>query len=162
VTAARVLASAEPLNWNEDLFGPPQEALDAAAAELARGPLYPERGFADFRDARAGWRGVPSEMVIPAHGAQSLIGTIATAFVDPGTRVVIPRMTYGLYAQGGAAGGAEGTAGGPAPGPGGDARCRGSTRTPEWASPSRRWPPPRATRRRGWSGCAIPTPRPAT
>ena len=38
-------------------------------------------------------------MVIPAHGAQSLIGTIATAFVDPGTRVVIPRMTYGLYAQ---------------------------------------------------------------
>ena len=28
------LAELEPLNWNEDLFGPPQEALDAAAAEL--------------------------------------------------------------------------------------------------------------------------------
>ena len=24
----------EPLNWNEDLFGPPQDVLDAAAAEL--------------------------------------------------------------------------------------------------------------------------------
>jgi histidinol-phosphate aminotransferase len=101
------LTELEPLNWNEDLFGPPQEALDAAAAELARVPLYPERAFADFRDAVAGWLGVPSEMVIPAHGAQSLIGTIATAFVDPGTRVVIPNLTYGLYAQVCAAGGAE-------------------------------------------------------
>ncbi|MDX6495562.1 MAG: hypothetical protein QOE17_1548, partial [Gaiellales bacterium] len=24
----------QPLNWNEDLFGPPQAALDAAAAAL--------------------------------------------------------------------------------------------------------------------------------
>ena len=55
-------------------------------------------------------------MVIPAHGAQSLIGTIATAFVDPGTRVVIPRMTYGLYAQVCAAGGAQVTPVDPAPG----------------------------------------------
>ncbi len=109
------LAELEPLNWNEDLFGPPQEALDAAAAELNRAPLYPERAFADFRDAVAGWLGVPSAMVIPAHGAQSLIGTIATAFVDPGTRVVIPRMTYGLYAQVCAAGGAQVTAVDPAP-----------------------------------------------
>jgi histidinol-phosphate/aromatic aminotransferase/cobyric acid decarboxylase-like protein len=30
-----------PLNWNEDLFGPPQHVLDAAAAEIARAPLYP-------------------------------------------------------------------------------------------------------------------------
>lgn len=101
------LEELKPLNWNEDLFGPPPEALDAARAELARAPLYPERAFADFRDAVAGWLDVPPAMVIPAHGAQSLIGTIATAFVDPGTRVVIPRMTYGLYAQVCAAGGAE-------------------------------------------------------
>jgi histidinol-phosphate aminotransferase len=105
----------EPLNWNEDLFGPPQEALDAAAAELQRAPLYPERAFAEFRDAVAGWLGMARETVVPAHGAQSLIGTIATAFVDPGTRVVIPRMTYGLYAQVCAAGGAEVTRVDPAP-----------------------------------------------
>ena len=34
----------EPLNWNEDLFGPPQVVLDAAAAELRNAAFYPERG----------------------------------------------------------------------------------------------------------------------
>ena len=35
------LAELEPLNWNEDLFGPPAEALEAAAAELDEGRLLP-------------------------------------------------------------------------------------------------------------------------
>ena len=39
----------EPLNWNEDLFGPPQEVLDAAAAELQNAAFYPERAYADFQ-----------------------------------------------------------------------------------------------------------------
>ena len=43
----------EPLNWNEDLFGPPQEALDAAAAELRNAAFYPERAYADFQAAAA-------------------------------------------------------------------------------------------------------------
>ena len=50
--------------------------------------------------------GLPAASVIPAHGVQSLIGTIASAFVDPGTPVVTPTLTYGLYAQVSAAGGA--------------------------------------------------------
>ena len=96
----------EPLNWNEDLFGPPAGVLEAAAAELVRSPLYPERAYADFRDAVAGWLGVPPVSVIPAHGAQALIGSIAAAFIDPGTPVVVPNLTYGLYAQVSAAFGA--------------------------------------------------------
>jgi histidinol-phosphate aminotransferase len=95
-----------PLNWNEDLFGPPQHVLDAAADEVARAALYPERAYADFRDAVAAWRGVPPAAVVPAHGAQALIGIVAATFVDPGTPVVIPALTYGLYAQVCAAGGA--------------------------------------------------------
>jgi histidinol-phosphate aminotransferase len=95
----------EPLNWNEDLFGPPQTALDAAAAALRDVSRYPERAFADFRDAVAAWRGVPSAGVIPAHGAQALIGSVASAFIENGTRVVIPKLTYGLYAQVSAAAG---------------------------------------------------------
>ncbi len=97
----------EPLNWNEDLFGPPQVVLDAAAAELANARFYPERAYADFREAVAGWLGVTADQVIPGHGAQSMIGTIATAFLDPGTAVVLPELTYGLYAQVSAAAGAE-------------------------------------------------------
>ena len=100
------LDALEPLNWNEDLFGPPEEVLDAAAAELANARFYPERAYADFREAVAGWLGVPPHHVIPGHGAQSMIGTIATAFLDPGTAVVVPTLTYGLYAQVSAAAGA--------------------------------------------------------
>jgi len=100
------LSELAPLNWNEDLFGTPPHVLDAAAAEVERAALYPERVYSDFRDAVATWVGVPAGCVIPAHGAQALIGAVASAFVDPGTAVVIPQPTYGLYAQMCAAGGA--------------------------------------------------------
>jgi histidinol-phosphate aminotransferase len=95
-----------PLNWNEDLFGPPQHVLDAAAAEVRRAALYPERAYADFRAAVAEWLDVPPAFVVPAHGAQALIGIVSAVFVDPGTAVVVPTPTYGLYAQVAAAGGA--------------------------------------------------------
>jgi histidinol-phosphate aminotransferase len=101
------LPELEPLNWNEDLFGPPAYVLEAAAAELRNAAFYPERAFADFRDAVAGWLGVPPAYVIPGHGAQALIGSLAAAFVDPGTPVVVPALTYGLYRQICAAFGAE-------------------------------------------------------
>jgi histidinol-phosphate aminotransferase len=94
-----------PLNWNEDLFGPPEEALAAARAEVGRASLYPERAYADFRAAVADRIRVPWRSVVPAHGAQALIGALAAVFVDPGTSVVIPRPTYGLYAQVSEAGG---------------------------------------------------------
>ncbi len=73
----------EPLNWNEDLFGPPQEVLDAAAAELRNAAFYPERAYADFRDAAAAAVGVPAECVIPAHGAQALIAALARRSSSP-------------------------------------------------------------------------------
>jgi histidinol-phosphate aminotransferase len=100
------LAELEPLNWNEDLFGPPEYVLDAAAAEVRNSQFYPERAYADFRERLAAWLGVPDACVVPAHGAQALIGSLAGAFIDPGTPVVIPKLTYGLYAQVSAAAGA--------------------------------------------------------
>ena len=95
----------EPLNWNEDRFEPPQRVLEAAAAEVFNAALYPERLFADFRDGLAGWLGVPPECVTPAHGAQALISSIAQVFIGPGTPVVVPNLTYGLYATVSAAAG---------------------------------------------------------
>ena len=44
---------------------------------------------------------------MPAHGIQSLVLTVVTAFVNPGERVVIPAPTYGLYRQACEASGAE-------------------------------------------------------
>ena len=99
----------EPLNWNEDLFGPPQVVLDAAAAELRNAAFYPERAYADFREAAAASLGVPAECVIPAHGAQALIavarGGVPRAGPDrrrPGghLRPLRPRLRGGRRARG--------------------------------------------------------------
>ena len=88
-----------PLNWNEDRFEPPRAVLDAAAAEVFNAALYPERLFADFRAGVASWLDVPPECVTPAHGAQALISVIAQVFVGQGTHVIVPNLTYGLYAS---------------------------------------------------------------
>ena len=99
------LSELEPLNWNEDRFEPPQGVLEAAAAEVFNAALYPERLFADFRAGLSRWLGVPAECLTPAHGAQALIASVAQVFIGPGTRVVVPLLTYGLYAAVSAAAG---------------------------------------------------------
>ena len=95
------------LNWNEDLFGPLPGALEAVEAELANAWMYPEQAYADLRSAVAAWAGTTPDRVVPAHGVQALIATVAYAFLREGDRVVIPQPTYGLYAQVCAAAGAE-------------------------------------------------------
>jgi histidinol-phosphate aminotransferase len=101
------LAHLEPLNWNEDLFGPPQEVLEAAAAEIQNARFYPERAYADFRNAAAEALGVPAEFVVPGHGAQALVAALAATFLEPGRTAVLPAVTYGLYGHVSAASGAR-------------------------------------------------------
>ncbi|HEX2505940.1 MAG TPA: histidinol-phosphate transaminase [Gaiellaceae bacterium] len=95
------------LNWNEGLFGPFPGVLEAAAAELENAWMYPERAYNDLREAVAGWLELPPERIVPGHGIQSLVTTLAAAAVLPGDDVVLPRPTYGLYAQVLAAAGAR-------------------------------------------------------
>jgi histidinol-phosphate aminotransferase len=95
------------LNWNEGLFGPLPGVLEAATAELENAWMYPEAAYSDLREALAAWLGLPPERIVPGHGIQSLVTTLAAAAVNPGDRVVLPRPTYGLYAQVFAAAGAE-------------------------------------------------------
>jgi len=95
------------LNWNEGLFGPFPGALEAAAAEIENAWMYPEQAFSDLREAVCRWRDVPPEQVVPAHGIQSLVRTVADAFLGPGESVILPEPTYGLYAQVFAAAGAS-------------------------------------------------------
>jgi histidinol-phosphate aminotransferase len=87
------------LNWNEGLFGPAPGVLEAAAAELEHAWRYPEQAYADLRDAVSAHAGVPPDHIVPAHGIQALVGVLASAFVTPGARAVVPVPTYGLYAQ---------------------------------------------------------------
>ena len=87
------------LNWNEGLLGPFPGVREAVTAELERAWMYPEVAYSAFREAVAAWLGTRPELIVPGHGIQALIATVAHAFLDPGDVVVVPTPTYGLYAQ---------------------------------------------------------------
>ena len=87
------------LNWNENLFGPLPGVIEAARNELENLSLYPELVNTAFCEEVADYaRTVPSR-VVPGHGTLALIGILASAFLRPGDHVVVPALTYGLYAQ---------------------------------------------------------------
>jgi histidinol-phosphate aminotransferase len=93
------IADVVRLNWNESLFGPLPGVLEATAAELEYAWAYPEESYDAFRAAAAAFAGAAPAQVIPGHGIQALTLAIVAAFVEPGDAVVVPRPTYGLYAQ---------------------------------------------------------------
>ncbi len=95
------------LNWNENLFGPLPGVLEETAADLDTVWAYPEEAYEEFRQGVARWVGAGPGEVIPGHGIQALTLALISAFVDPGDPVVIPRPTYGLYAQACATAGAR-------------------------------------------------------
>lgn len=87
------------LNWNESLFGPLPGVLDDTAAELEQAWAYPEETYDEFRAAVARFTGADPAQIVPGHGIQALTMALANAFIEPGDAVIIPRPTYGLYAQ---------------------------------------------------------------
>ncbi len=87
------------LNWNENLFGPLAGVAEETAAVLADVWAYPEEAYEELRHAIAGWAAASPDEVILGHGIQALTLTVIAAFVEPGDAVIIPRPTYGLYAQ---------------------------------------------------------------
>jgi histidinol-phosphate aminotransferase len=94
------------LNWNEGLFGPLPGVLDAVAAELDESWAYPEHAYLELREGIARESGAHPEQILPAHGIQTLILTLCSAFLSAGDAVVVPQPTYGLYAQASRAAGA--------------------------------------------------------
>jgi histidinol-phosphate aminotransferase len=87
------------LSWNENLFGPLPGVLEAIHVELDNIWLYPEQPYIDFRDEVAAAAGVSPANVVPAHGSLALLGLVASLLLRPGTSVVVPELTYGLYGQ---------------------------------------------------------------
>jgi histidinol-phosphate aminotransferase len=94
------------LNWNEGLDGPFPGVAEAVAAEIERAWIYPEQAYSDLRESVAAWLGTVPGRIVPSHGIQALIGTVANAFLGPGDAVVQTEPTYPLYATASAAAGA--------------------------------------------------------
>ena len=68
---------------------------------------YPEEAYEELRLAIARWSGADPAQIIPGHGIQALTLAVVATFVDPGDAVIVPRPTYGLYAQACAVAGAR-------------------------------------------------------
>jgi len=94
------------LNWNENLFGPLPGVLEAVRRELESLSLYSVESYGDFREEVARFVDTTPGRIVPGHGTQGLIVTVASAFLRPGDHVVVPAITFGLYAQVSAARGA--------------------------------------------------------
>jgi histidinol-phosphate aminotransferase len=99
VKARHGLDEAVKLHWNENLFGPLPGVLEAARAELENAWMYPEEAYEGFRADVARSLGTDVARVFPGHGTQALIGALATTFLRPGDRAVVPEHTYYLYAR---------------------------------------------------------------
>lgn len=97
VRALRAHEHAAKLDWNENLFGPLTGVVDAARDALANAALYPIEAYDDFRIEVGGFLGTDATRIVPGHGTQALIGTVASAFLQPGDRVVQPAATFYLY-----------------------------------------------------------------
>jgi histidinol-phosphate aminotransferase len=95
------------LNWNEGLWGPLPGVLDAVAEALGEVWAYPEHAYNALREAIAAETGAQPAQVLPGHGIQALVLTLVGAVVRPGDAVVVPDLTYGLYAQACRVAGAE-------------------------------------------------------
>lgn len=95
------------LNWNEGLDGPFPGVAEAVAEQVERAWIYPEQAYSDLRESVAAWLGTAPELIVPSHGIQALIGTVAQSFLGPGDAVVLTDPTYGLYATASAAAGAR-------------------------------------------------------
>jgi histidinol-phosphate aminotransferase len=87
------------LSWNENLFGPLPGVIDAIHRELDNLWLYPEQPYLDFRNEAAAYAQTTASKIVPGHGSLALIGSVATALLGPDRHVVVPTLTYGLYAQ---------------------------------------------------------------
>jgi histidinol-phosphate aminotransferase len=87
------------MSWNENLFGPLPGVVEAVHRELENLWMYSEQPYLEFRNEAAAYSGTDPTKIVPGHGSLALIGTVATAFLGRGEHVVVPTLTYGLYAQ---------------------------------------------------------------
>jgi histidinol-phosphate aminotransferase len=86
------------LDANECQFGPSPRALEAAQAAVAHANRYPESGGV-LLERICARHDVEPERVAIGHGADALIGHLATAMLTAGDEAVIPAPSFVTYRQ---------------------------------------------------------------
>lgn len=92
--AERVIALAN----NENVHSPSQAVLAACARAAAGGNWYPDISGTALRNELAGhYAGVEADRVVLGVGAGELIGLLAQAYCEPGTRIVTGQHGYAYF-----------------------------------------------------------------
>ena len=86
------------LNANENMFGPSPMAIEAMAAELKNGYLYPMSVFDALKTKLADFYKLPKDNFTLLNGSGAGINAIADTFLNPGDEMVISSPTYMAYA----------------------------------------------------------------
>ncbi|PEN14063.1 histidinol-phosphate transaminase [Longibacter salinarum] len=87
------------LNQNESPFDLPADLKEELAEAFTKieANRYPDEQPTKLRNALAERDGVDPEGIIVGNGSNELTYTFGTAFIDPGTPVVMPRPMFSLY-----------------------------------------------------------------
>jgi histidinol-phosphate aminotransferase len=84
------------LATNETTFGPFPAAIEALRSHASEAHRYPELD-GELIERIAAAHGVPSAQVALGNGADSLIGYLCTAYLEPGTEVVVGAPSFPTY-----------------------------------------------------------------
>ena len=92
IPAARIVK----LDANENPYGPAPAVLEALA-EYSFYHIYPDPQQTELREALAGFVGVPSDHILPTHGADEMLDYLCRLFLQPGDAIVDCPPTFGMY-----------------------------------------------------------------
>ena len=87
------------LGSNENPWGPYPAAVEAMRQEVVKLHTYPDNSFVEIKRRIAAVYGIDEQWVAVSHGAGGMLETLAKSFIEPGSHVLIPEYTYGLYRE---------------------------------------------------------------
>jgi histidinol-phosphate aminotransferase len=85
------------LSLNINVFGPPENALEAVRERLDRLYQYPDIELREFKSRLAECHGVDPTMIFPGDGLDEVLKLIAQTFIEPGDEAIIPVPTFPRY-----------------------------------------------------------------
>ncbi|MBE2236593.1 MAG: histidinol-phosphate transaminase [Caldilineaceae bacterium] len=90
------IAQIVKLDANENPYGPAPAVIEALAAYNFY-HIYPDPQQTELREALAAYAGVPSEHILPSHGADEMLDSLCRIFLQRGDAIVDCPPTFGMY-----------------------------------------------------------------